>query len=127
MNSAIYVAPLRLQEGKKLYTLNYNRIQSAHFIVKGKLKETYEALIRRQCLPSQRFKQVNLTLVLYPKDKRRRDRANVLCLHEKFCCDALVKAGVLADDSDDYVLSTTYFTGSIDKNDPRVEIHVTEA
>ena len=46
----------------------------------------------------------------------------MLSIHEKFFCDAMTEYGCIADDNDDYIKSTKYLSGGIDKENPRVEI-----
>lgn len=69
---------------------------------------------------------IRLTFVLRKKDKRKIDRANVLSIHEKFFCDALVELGCIPDDNDNYIESTHYYSGEIDKEYPRVDIIIEE-
>jgi len=125
---AIFIAPLSFQIGNKNRYINLNNYHNWHFTLKSKIKREYERIIQNQALESKHnFKKINLTFILYPPDKRRRDRANALCLHEKYFCDGLVKAEALKDDCDKFIESTTYMTGAVDKTDPRVEIHISEA
>lgn len=77
-------------------------------------------------IPKVELEKISLEFVLYKKDKRRQDRANALSIHEKFFCDALVEGSFIGDDSDNYIESTTYRTGGIDKENPRVDIYVTD-
>ena len=44
---------------------------------------------------------------------------------DKFTCDALVKAGVLADDSYDEIDKVVYKFGGVDKADARCELVIT--
>jgi len=67
------------------------------------------------------LKSIKLTLTYYKGSKRRTDRANILSIHEKFLCDALVECGLISDDNDNIIKSTTYLSGNIDKENPRVE------
>jgi len=62
---------------------------------------------------------------MFRGDNRRVDRANVLSIHEKFFCDALTKHGFIPDDNDKHIKSTHYYSGGIDKLNPRVEIEIT--
>ena len=52
------------------------------------------------------------------------DRSNILCIVEKFFCDALVRAKVIKDDSDQYIEFSSYLTGGVDSKNPRVEIEI---
>lgn len=131
MTDAVFLSPLylvvRKQKGKwKKDHINLNNYHNWHFGVRNSLKIAYSQNIRSQ-ICGQRFKNVDLELTLFPKDKRKRDRSNILCLHEKFACDALVQAGVIPDDNDHYINSTLYKSGEIDKENPRVEIKLRPA
>ena len=64
--------------------------------------------------------------MLHRADKRKVDRANALCLHEKFACDALVKNKFIEDDNDNFLASTLYLTGEKDKENPRAEMLIFE-
>lgn len=121
-------APLYIDMGVKKvrrYHLNLNQYRNWHYQINNKLKATYKALVEPQ-IRSLSFNKIDLTFTLYKRDRRKVDRANVLSVHEKFFCDALVESGCLPDDNDDYVQSTHYYSGGIDKNNPRVEIEIKE-
>ena len=63
---------------------------------------------------------VNITLVFYFDNLRRHDLDNACA----GVMDALVKAGVLVDDSVKYVECLTLQYGGLDKEQPRVEIYL---
>jgi hypothetical protein len=67
---------------------------------------------------------IKLTFTVFKSSNRKIDRANILCITEKFFCDALVEYGCIVDDNDEYIISTSYYTGGVDKVNPRVEIKV---
>ena len=71
-----------------------------------------------------RFNAIKLSFALYRANNRLVDRANLLSIHEKFFCDALVECGCIEDDNDDIIVSTYYYTAGIDKENPRVEIFI---
>ena len=72
------------------------------------------------------FNKIELMFTMHRGDKRKVDRSNVLCIHEKFFCDALVELGYIEDDNDSFIGQTTYRTGEIDKINPGVAITITE-
>ena len=69
---------------------------------------------------------ITLSFYLFSPDRRNRDRANVLNIVEKFFCDALTHYGCIVDDCDKYIESTHYYSGEIDKSNPRVEVIIQE-
>jgi len=123
----VVISPLHITMGvKKIknYHLNLNQYRNWHYQVNNNLKVAYKQIITPQ-LEGLSFSKIKLSFVYFKPSKRRVDRANVLCIHEKFFCDALVEAGCLVDDNDDYLESTHYYTGGIDTKNPRVEIKIT--
>tara|TARA_R100000541_G_scaffold56081_1_gene65309 strand:- start:448 stop:696 length:249 start_codon:yes stop_codon:yes gene_type:complete len=65
---------------------------------------------------------VTLTYTYYAKTKRRIDISNPCSIIDKFTCDALVKAGILKDDSFKQVNKVVYKFGGLDKENPRCEL-----
>lgn len=59
-------------------------------------------------------------------DKRRFDIANICSVVDKFFLDALVELGYLPDDNASVVKAVVYTAGSIDKDNPRVDVKVVE-
>jgi len=114
--------PLYLEMGKR-YHINLNNYHNWHFQVRAKIKQRYQKLLSHQ-MPKQKLERVEMVFVMHRPDKRKVDRSNVLCLHEKFASDALVQAGVLEDDNDNFIASSHYYTGEIDKHNPRVDLFI---
>lgn len=69
---------------------------------------------------------ISIQYTLHRKDRREGDRSNVLAVVEKFFCDSLVNFGCLPDDTDQYIESSHYFTGEIDRENPHVDIIISE-
>jgi len=118
--------PLFLELGArkvKRFHINLNNYHNWHFKVRNKIKQSYQGIIRSQ-IPGLACDKVELVFVMHRGDKRKVDRANVCCLHEKFASDALVQAGVIEDDNDTFIKSTHYYSGEIDKHNPRVDLFV---
>ena len=121
--------PLYLFTGvkKKVKTyINMNAINTLHFQVRGKVKRSYEKIAWEKIHKLRFDKVITLEFVLWKADKRRGDRANVLSMHEKFFCDALTKSGCIVDDDDKHIESSTYRTGGLDRQNPRVDITIRE-
>ena len=120
----LYLVLSKKEKGKK-YHLNLNQYRNWHYLVSNNLKKKYKEIVYPK-IKDFNFDKISLKFILYKSSKRKIDRANVLCVHEKFFCDALVESGCILDDNDTYIESTSYFSGGIDRSNPRVEIHITE-
>lgn len=119
------ILPLQVFLGSKKYIINLNNYHLWYRYNRNKIKQEYQNLIANQIKGSTN-KIIDLVLTLHRPDKRKVDRANALCLHEKYTCDALVKNGFIEDDNDSFVGSTLYLTGEKDKENPRVEMLIFE-
>lgn len=116
----------RKQVKPKRYYFNLNNYRNWHVNVKNNIKKQYSEIARKKLVNIKPKTPVILTFILWKKDKRKGDRSNVLSIHEKFFCDALVECGCIIDDNDTYIESSHYYTGGIDKENPRVEIIIQE-
>ena len=124
------IMPLKVEIGvkkKKLMLINMNAYRNWNKWDEHKTKERYErlaiALLRDagvKSIPTP----MSLSLKLYKRDKRSKDKSNFLSIHEKYFCDALANGGFIPDDSDDYIYDTYYAPSEIDKMCPRVEITI---
>lgn len=119
--------PFYVHMGKERLSLSMNKVQHLHWTKKRKLKALYQSILRAQIPKDAIRERVSLELVIHAPDRVRRDRSNMLSIHEKFVCDALVDHGVLEDDNDKFIESTTYRTGEIDKQNPRVDLFIRRA
>lgn len=121
--------PLFLELGvrkKTRYYINLNGYRNWHFQVSNQLKKLYKSYAFPQIHKLKFHKKIKLEFVMWKRDKRHIDRANVLSIHEKFFCDALVETGCIRDDEDEYIEQTIYRTGGINKLNPRIDIIITE-
>lgn len=112
-----------VKAGKKRY-INLNNYRNWHYQVSNQLKIAYKNIVNQEMQQFRLLKlnKIALTFILYKGDKRKVDRANVLSIHEKFFCDALVDLGYLPDDNDNYIQSTHYYSGDLDRLNPRVDV-----
>lgn len=105
-------------------TLNEQR--RAHFFQVAKAKEEVATVVqwmaKRQGIP--RLDRVTVHVTWFAPDRRRRDNDS-LAPFLKATKDALVAAGVLHDDSSEYVQQDSMAV-SVDKSNPRIEIVITE-
>lgn len=120
-------SPLRVAKTKSSdWILNLNNYRNTHYQTLNKTKINYKEYIREQVESLPVFKQVKVTYTLYPKTQRKCDVSNVCSIHSKYFLDALVEYGRLPDDTYEFVPEETYRFGSVDKNNPRVEIEICE-
>tara|TARA_R110000824_G_scaffold203726_10_gene388366 strand:+ start:509 stop:892 length:384 start_codon:yes stop_codon:yes gene_type:complete len=115
--------PLEVYYSKnKKFILNLNNYRNAHYRILSSAKKIYaENLVDRISHPKYE-EPVVLTYTYYAKSRRRLDVSNPCSIIDKFTCDALVKAGVLEDDSSKQIKKVIYKYGGIDKNNPRCEL-----
>ena len=120
------VIPAVNKSNGKKYILNLNNYCNWHYHVKNNVKKTYQSEIANKLQGIKFYDPVSLVFVLHMGSARRVDRANVLCIHEKYFCDAMTEQGCMPDDNDKYILSTTYKTGAISKDNPCVRVYIDE-
>lgn len=125
-SAPLFVVPSRDKKKGKKYIINLNNYRNWHYTLSNNLKIEYKEVLKSQLLGVKVSTPVKLTFVYYKARNNRSDRANVLSIHEKFFCDALVEYGCIPDDNDLYIKQTTYLSGGLDRKNPRVEIIVEE-
>jgi len=121
---------------KKKFILNLNNYRNAHYRVLSIAKKTYSddlvemiknLFIKEKWDDIPRFDNpVDLEYVYYAKSNRRVDVSNPCSIIDKFTCDALVKVGILEDDSSKQIKSITYLYGGVDKENPRCRLTIKE-
>lgn len=92
----------------------------------NKAKVNFKLEMEEQIRALPIFKKVRLTYVMYPATKHLTDVGNVCSVVDKFFADALVELGKLPDDNYLYVPELAFRMGSIDREQPRVEIFIEE-
>jgi len=118
--------PRKTKKDKKI-ALNMNIYRNLNFMVNNQMKVIYHDLMQDQLGNLKLKTPIDLRFTLYKGQNRKSDRANVLSIVEKFFCDALVEFKCIPDDNDDFIRSTYYETGGVDRSDPRVEIVVCQS
>lgn len=127
MKSYTVNMPLGVVNSKgKVKSFNLNQYRNWHFRTAHSMKKIYHELAIVEIIKSEipKLNKITMDFKLYKKSRVQRDKANFLCIHEKFFCDALVEHGILDDDSDEYILSQRYLESEIDKDNPRVEVTI---
>lgn len=117
--------PLYVMTGVKKQvkrTINLNYYRNWHRFTEGQVKKAYSRIAAEKLTGIKLSNLIELEFTYFKPSARRSDRSNVLSIHEKYFCDALVEAGCIEDDNDNFIFSTKYLGGLKDKENPRVEI-----
>ncbi len=120
----LFISPLSVQLKRKKYILNLNQYRNWHYKTSNNIKCEYLRIISNQLKGKKIEGKISISFILYKGSNRKSDRSNVLSIHEKFFCDSLVENKCIVDDNDNYIESTHYFSGGVDKLNPRVEIKI---
>ena len=115
--------PLHIKMGRKNYAINLNTYRNLYYVVNNNLKREFKRIIHDQ-IKDLKFDRVEMEFKLFYKDKRKRDKFNIVSITEKYFMDALVECGALKDDNDDYVGEVIVKVPEIDKENPRCEITI---
>lgn len=108
------------------FIINLNNYRNWQHHLNNQIKIKYKEIAAPK-LEGLRFElPIKLTFTLWKATTRKIDRSNVLCITEKYLLDAMVECGCLVDDCDEYVYSTKYITGGIDRDNPRVDVLMQE-
>lgn len=119
--------PTKAKKAKQFFILNLNNYRNTHFLVLNNTKKNYKVIIQNQIdkLPVYPG-QITLHYKLFPGSKRRTDIGNVVSIHKKYFEDALAESGHIKDDDYTIVIGSSESFGRVDKENPRVEITITE-
>lgn len=94
-----------------------------HWATKARVTREVRAHVAWAMVHSQPCERIHVTLVYVPRDKRRRDRDNLVATL-KPCIDGLVDAGIVPDDSPEYVSWTPPEIAAPDPKDPHLKLIV---
>ncbi len=107
----------------KRFRLNLNNYRNAHYMTLNKSKVNYSKLVApllENCPDMPAGCSIEYTL--FPPSKRVIDISNVCSIVDKYFSDTLTSLGKIPDDNYNYIKEITYRFGSIDKQNPRVDI-----
>jgi len=119
---------IRKRDGRvSKFILNLNNYRTTHRSILHEAKLAYEKLIAERIPDDAKEllygKKLRIAFKYYPASARLIDVSNPIAILEKFAVDAIVKAGIIADDN------WTVITGSdgwercpVDKVNPRAEL-----
>jgi len=118
--------PRKTKKNKRVY-FNLNVYRNLNFFTNNQVKSMFKDIVKRVLSShTEPLSKISITYTLFRKDKRRSDISNVLCIIDKFFCDAFVELGFIEDDDYTILPEVNYRFGGIDKDNPRVEIEVKE-
>lgn len=123
----IYIWLPRKTKADKKISVGLNWYRNAQFFENNAVKAKFKELVGKELLTLgkvQPFKRVGAVYTFY--FARKCDTGNFFAVVEKFFLDALVEMGLLPDDNCEHVLTGKYQFGGYDKQNPRVEIEITE-
>lgn len=109
---------------KKNFYLNLNTYRNAYFHQLNAAKILFKEIVTSRIKHLSVHQNIRLTYIVYPKTKRKFDVANVCSVVDKFFSDALVECGKLPDDNYENLPEVIYKFGHINKENPRVDIHI---
>lgn len=134
-NTYILNSPLKIEYGKptrctrksRCMTLNMNVYRNTHYRILNITKVHYVDVMEEQInnLPDLK-PPIQLTYTYYPASNRQCDVTNVCSIHSKYFLDSLVELGKLKDDNYKFVPTEIFTIGTVDKENPRVEIKIEE-
>ena len=128
MQPLVLHLPLRIRNRVKTesyFYLNMNEYRNAPYHELSDMKIKFSEAVQDQIAPLPQFDWVEFDYILFPGSAREIDTNNVCSIVDKFFCDAFVKAGKLPDDNYKYLRKSTFRFGEIDRNNARVELHIT--
>lgn len=121
----LYVLLPRKTKPARKAIVNLNNYRNWHYITSNEIKTKYTEALKDQLTGLKFNGNLKLEFVLFKASNRTSDRSNVLSIQEKFFCDALVHYGCIPDDNDTVIAETKYRSGGLDKENPRVEVLLT--
>lgn len=123
MHRHLIKSPLSVSISKnKKFILNLNNYRNTHYYLLNTAKRAYKETMLSQLNSLPKYSKIHITYIVYPQTNRKFDLSNVCSVVDKFFCDALVETGHIEDDNYNYIPNITYCMGTIDKDNPRVEI-----
>lgn len=128
MQPLVLHLPLRIRNRVKTesyFYINMNEYRNAPFHELSDMKIKFAEMVRDQIAPLPQFDWVEFEYILFPGSAREIDTNNICSIVDKFFCDAFVKAQKLPDDNYKYLRKSIFRFGEIDRNNARVELHIT--
>jgi len=110
----------------KRYSCNLNSYKNTHYRTTNEMKKEFKELITDDVLDLPVMDKVKVHFVMHYENNRSFDIDNFLSIVSKFACDALVELGRLEDDNFKHIVQVTGTVGSINRENPHVEMRIKE-
>lgn len=107
---------------------NYTAANRMNYQKGGRMKKANEEMIIWHIREQLAGVHINGPVLIYYRfyePNRKRDNDNILSCASKFVQDSLTKTQVLLDDTQKYI-PHFYFDTFVDKENPRIEVRITE-
>ena len=109
----------------KTFLVGMNWLRTAHHYLQNAVKQAYSEMITPILVDSQFIlKGTYEVAYVYHYKSKTSDLLNVGALMSKYFLDAAQKAGTVEEDNVQYCLKESFYVGSQDRENPRVEIFV---
>lgn len=122
----IYWTEVKKTKPNKVWLCGLNNYRNWHYHTSSKWKNDFHQLVIDQ-LPNSSPTIDKFTLHIKFYYKNVCDASNVVPLMEKVLLDTLQEEGIIINDNVNYHLGTTWEVSGRDKENPRVEITITES
>lgn len=117
--------PIRVRKSKnKWFSLNINQYRNTHYHALNSTKRNFNRRVKKDVLNIPVMEKCSLVYTLFPPNKRLCDLANICSVVDKYFCDSLVYYKRLPDDNYNYIADIQFIFGSIDTENPRVEVEI---
>ena len=117
--------PISVQvSNNKKFTINLNHYRNAHYHTLNRAKKGFKDSIAGVLHNVPFLSDIKLVYRVYPPTGQSLDVANICSIADKFFSDALVEFGKISDDNFKIVRKVEYEYGSVDKQNPRIEVDI---
>lgn len=116
----------RKTKGDKVFNLNLNIYRNTHHFTLNTAKKMWSDIVTAAAIHTKMPSEPPyvFTYTVYPGSGRKFDLGNVCSIIQKFTDDALIELGIITDDSYKIIPKVYYRFGTIDKENPRVELEI---
>lgn len=110
---------------ERWFTLNLNQFRNANSYMLGAVKIAYSNILRERVKELPDFKEpIQINYKVYVGSTHKSDVMNWVAIVDKFFQDVLVQEGKIIDDNYEHVPLISAEFGSVDKDNPRIEITI---